>query len=64
MLIAANEAAIHEAAEGVDRLYQAAQDRPVDVLMANAGHGLGRGFLDEDFTEARHVVLIFIQTRG
>jgi short-subunit dehydrogenase len=42
--------------EGVDRLYAAARGRPVDVLMANAGHGLGHGFLDQDFSEARHVI--------
>jgi short-subunit dehydrogenase len=42
--------------EGVDRLYAAARGRPVDILMANAGHGLGHGFLDQDFTEARHVI--------
>ncbi len=44
--------------EGVDRLYQAARDtgRPVEALLANAGHGLGKGFLDQDFSEARHVV--------
>ena len=24
--------------------------------MANAGHGLGKGFLDQDFEEARHVI--------
>lgn len=42
--------------EGVDRLYEAARGRPIDVLMANAGHGLGGGFLDQDFSEARHVV--------
>lgn len=76
LLIAADQPAIHEAAErlgalgilvsaveadlatieGVDRLYQAAKGRPIDVLMANAGHGLGRGFLDQNFTEARHVI--------
>src|SRR5207237_2548079 len=27
--------------EGVDELYEAANGRPVDILMANAGHGLG-----------------------
>ena len=27
---------------GVDRLYAAAQGRPVDALLANAGHGLGQ----------------------
>jgi uncharacterized protein len=42
--------------EGVDRLYQATKGRPVDYLLANAGHGLGKGFLDQDFTEARHVI--------
>jgi uncharacterized protein len=42
--------------EGVDRLYSAAKGRPVDALLANAGHGLGHGFLDQDFDEARHVI--------
>ena len=30
--------------------------RPVDALLANAGHGLGKAFLDQDFAEARHVI--------
>jgi short-subunit dehydrogenase len=30
--------------------------RPVDALLANAGHGLGRAFLDQDFDSVRHVV--------
>jgi len=42
--------------EGVDKLYAAAQGRKVDALLANAGHGLGHAFLDQDFTEARHVI--------
>lgn len=42
--------------EGVDQLYSAAKGRPVDALLANAGHGLGHGFLDQDFDEARHVI--------
>jgi short-subunit dehydrogenase len=42
--------------EGVDALYKAAQGRPVDALLANAGHGLGRAFLDQDFTDLRHVI--------
>jgi len=42
--------------EGVDRLYAAARGRPIDALLANAGHGLGKGFLDQDFQEARHVI--------
>ena len=35
--------------EGVDRLYDAIGGRPVDALLANAGRGLGKGFLDQDF---------------
>ncbi len=42
--------------EGVDELYDALKGRPLDALLANAGHGLGHGFLDQDFNEARHVV--------
>jgi short-subunit dehydrogenase len=42
--------------DGVDKLYEAAKGRPVDALLANAGHGLGRGFLDQDFDEVRHVI--------
>jgi short-subunit dehydrogenase len=44
--------------DGVDKLYQAVQakSRPVDVLMANAGRGLGRGFLDQDFSEITEVI--------
>jgi short-subunit dehydrogenase len=42
--------------DGVDQLCRAAQDRPVDALLANAGHGLGKGFLDQDFNEAKHVL--------
>jgi uncharacterized protein len=43
-------------AEGVEALLARVTNRPVDVLIANAGHGLGKGFLDQDFDEARHVV--------
>src|SRR3954468_21041261 len=42
--------------EGVDKLYAAAQGRPVDALLANAGHGLGRAFLDQNFDDVRHVI--------
>jgi short-subunit dehydrogenase len=75
LLIAADDPAIHHAAEdlrtagaavdavqtdlatreGVASLV-ARVDRPVDALLANAGHGLGKGFLDQDFDEVRHVV--------
>ena len=42
--------------DGVARLIAAAGDRPVDVLIANAGHGLGRAFLAQDPREWRHVI--------
>jgi short-subunit dehydrogenase len=42
--------------EGVDTLYAAANGRPIDALLANAGRGLGRGFLDQDLEEATRVV--------
>jgi uncharacterized protein len=42
--------------DGVDKLIAAVGDRDVGALLANAGHGLGRGFLDQDFAEARHVI--------
>lgn len=43
-------------AEGVDKLLIAAGGRPVDALLANAGHGLGGAFLDQDFEEVQHVI--------
>lgn len=42
--------------EGVDELYAAIGGRPVEALLANAGHGLGRAFLEQDFEEIRHVI--------
>ena len=42
--------------EGVDLLVQAARGRQVDALLANAGHGLGHAFLDQDFTQIQHVI--------
>jgi uncharacterized protein len=44
------------ALEDVDALCEAAQGRTVDALLANAGHGLGGAFLDQDFDEVRHVI--------
>ena len=41
---------------GVDRLWSAIGARPVALLLANAGHGLGGAFLDQDFAAIRHVV--------
>jgi short-subunit dehydrogenase len=77
LLIAADEPAVHSAAEilkrhgpaveaveadlattqGVDSLYATAkaQGRPIEALVANAGRGLGHGFLDQDFDEAMRV---------
>jgi short-subunit dehydrogenase len=42
--------------QGVDRLYEAARDRQVDALLANAGRGLGGAFAEQDFDEIRHVI--------
>jgi uncharacterized protein len=42
--------------DGVDRLYAAIKGRPVEALLANAGHGLGHGFLDQNFDEVRHII--------
>lgn len=78
LVIAADEPAIHEAAdmlgehgvsiraveadlstpEGIARLIDviASDGRPVELLMANAGRGLGHGFLDQSFDDIRRVV--------
>jgi len=42
--------------EGVDALFTQVQGRPVSALLANAGHGLGKGFLDQDFEDVQHVI--------
>jgi uncharacterized protein len=42
--------------EGVDKLLAAAGGRRVDLLCANAGRGLGRGFLGQDVREWRRVI--------
>jgi short-subunit dehydrogenase len=42
--------------EGVDSLLELIGDRPVDALLANAGHGLGHAFLDQPVEDWRHVV--------
>jgi len=42
--------------QGVEQLYAAAAGRPVAALLANAGRGLGHGFLDQDFEQARRVI--------
>ena len=57
--------------DGVDQLVAATGERPIDALLANAGRGLGGGFLDQRWEEARLVVdtnvtgtLYLIQTVG
>jgi short-subunit dehydrogenase len=42
--------------EGVDKLYAVIGGRQVDALLANAGRGLGKGFLDQDFDDVLRVV--------
>jgi uncharacterized protein len=42
--------------EGVDDLYAAAEGRPIDALLANAGRGLGGPFLDQSFEDIEHVI--------
>lgn len=42
--------------EGVDALIAAAAGRPIDALLANAGAGLGKGFLDQQWDDIRHVI--------
>lgn len=41
---------------GVDRLLDVVSGRPVDALLANAGRGLGRAFLDQDWKDIQRVV--------
>lgn len=42
--------------EGNDRLLVAAGDRPIDVLVANAGRGLGHAFIDQAVSDWRRVI--------
>jgi uncharacterized protein len=42
--------------DGVDKLYKKINGRQVDALLANAGRGLGRAFLDQDFGDIRRVI--------
>src|SRR5207253_1443799 len=41
---------------GVQQLVDVIGDRPVEALMANAGHGYGGSFLDQDFEALLHVI--------
>jgi uncharacterized protein len=42
--------------QGVAQLLASVEGREVDALLANAGHGLGGGFLDQPFAEQLHVI--------
>jgi len=42
--------------EGNDQLLAAANGRPIDLLIANAGRGLGRAFVDQDVNDWRRVI--------
>jgi len=44
------------AVEGVDKLHALIGQRPVEALLANAGRGLGKGFLDQNFDEVLRVI--------
>ncbi len=41
---------------GTAALWDLVGERPIDVLAANAGHGLGGAFLDQDLVDILHVV--------
>ncbi len=64
VLVAADEARIHEAARELSRIgprvdaveADLATREGVDALLANAGVGLGRGFLDQSLDDIQHVV--------
>jgi short-subunit dehydrogenase len=40
----------------VESLLEAIGEQPVDLLFANAGEGLGDGFLNQDFARVRHMI--------
>jgi len=42
--------------EGNDQLLAAANGRPIDVLLANAGRGLGRAFVEQEVADWRRVI--------
>lgn len=42
--------------EGCERLYAAARGRPIAALLANAGRGLGKSFLDQDWSDIQRVI--------
>ncbi len=42
--------------EGVVKLLASTASRPIDALLANAGRGLGRAFVDQIFDDMRYVI--------
>lgn len=42
--------------QGVDQLLSVVGERPLDVLVANAGHGLGHSFLEQSPDEWQHII--------
>ncbi|RWM04810.1 MAG: SDR family NAD(P)-dependent oxidoreductase [Mesorhizobium sp.] len=42
--------------DGADKLIAEIGDRDIDLLLLNAGRGLGRGFIEQDWNEARRVI--------
>lgn len=42
--------------EGIEKLVDAVGSREVDVLMANAGHGLGHAFFEQKWSDIEHVI--------
>ncbi|QQN74451.1 SDR family oxidoreductase [Croceicoccus sp. YJ47] len=42
--------------DGIMALMTEIGDRPVDFLLANAGHGLGHAFLDQEWKDIAHVI--------
>ena len=42
--------------QGVENFLAAIGGRPIDLLFANAGHGLGGAFLDQNFRDIQHVI--------
>src|ERR1043165_7359748 len=43
-------------AEGVESVCNALAGRAPSALIANAGHGLGRAFLEQNFEDVQHVI--------
>lgn len=43
-------------ADGVKAVIETIGERPIELLLANAGHGLGHAFLDQSFDDIAHVI--------